>query len=187
MSDDSVTLGQLFAEYEKTSSITVLPDGKHKLRVTSCTARNKGVCPVYTPIEGPSAGKRCMAGGIYPGDSEGGRQAFFRKLEKFGLNKEFFNQNPTLKDVADALVGRVVELDLTVGSWGDEPRNELAFGIKLLDGGSTPSVAGIPNVSQTTAAPVVPEVPTVGAPPVVTESFAGGGTATVVVDDDPGF
>lgn len=182
MSDDNVRLGDLFDEYEKTSAITVLETGKHTLKVTSCTVRNKGVCPIYSPVTGPQAGLRVMAGGIYPGDSEGGRNAFFRKLEKFGLTKEFFKQGPTLSDVAKSLVGRVVELDLTVGDWNGEPRNDMSFAIKLISAPDAPSVGGIPNVPTPSAPPVV------SAPaPVVPSAPATEQTQTTIVDDEPAF
>lgn len=168
--DDNVRLGTLFEEYEQNSKITILDAGKHTLEVTSCTARNKGVCPVYKILEGPNVGKRAMAGGIYPGDSEGGRQAFFRKLEKFGLTKQFFSLNPTLSDVAKALVGRVVKLDVTIGEWNGEPRNDLAFGIELVSSPDLPAVGGVPSIPAPASAPALVSTPGLpGAPQVVQE------------------
>lgn len=177
MSNDSVDLGALFAEYERTSALTVLDPGKHKLKVASATVKSNGIQPVYEVVEGPQAGQRVMAGGIFPGDSEGGRQAFFRKLEKFGLNKDFFAQKPSLDDVRKALIGRVVIAELSVREWNGEPRNELAFGIKLVSAPALPSVGGVPAVAATTPAASAPPVPAAAAPPVPT------GTA----DPDPGF
>jgi len=174
------TLGALFAEYEQNAAITVLPAGKTKLEVTACTVRNKGVCPVYKVVEGPDAGKRAMAGGIYPGDTEGGRIAFFRKLEKFGLGKEFFQANPTLEDVAKALKGRVVVVDLSVKEWQGEPRNEMGFSIELVSAPSLPPVGGVPvttPVADTTTTTVIPTPASSGTPAVI----------PTVTDTDPGF
>lgn len=174
MSENEVNLAALFEEYERTSKLTVLPEGKHKLKVTSCTVKNKGLQPVYEALEGPEAGSRVMAGGIFPGDSEGGRMAFFRKLEKFGLTKEYFAQRPSLDDVRKALVGRVIEADLTIREWNGEPRNELAFGIKLLESPPLPAVGGVPQVA-TAPAPAPAPAAAAAAPGVPT------------TDPDPGF
>lgn len=177
----SENLASLFAEYEKNAAITVLPKGTHRLKVASASAKNNGIQPVFTVQEGPDAGKRAMAGGIFPGTTEGGRIAFFRKLEKFGLGKDFFAKNPTLEDVAKALVGRVVDVDLDVKEWNGEDRNEMGFGIKLVDAPALPGVGGVPNTATSASAPVSSE-PQVPAP--VPTSAA---TATPVVDTDPGF
>lgn len=172
------TLGDLFAEYEKNSAVTILEAGKHTLEVATCTVRNNGLLPTYKILEGPDAGKRAMAGGIYPGETEGGRFAFFRKLEKFGLSKDFFSARPTLEDVATALKGRVVTLNLTISEWNGEPRNEMGFDIQLVSAPPLPGVQGIP----VSAAPVQSAAPTgaataSSAPPV----------NTAVAEDDPGF
>lgn len=184
MSQNEQTLGALFAEYEKNSAVTVLDAGKYKLEVTNCSPRNNGVLPTYKLVEGPGAGARVFAGGIYPGETEGGRIAFFRKLEKFGLGKEFFGQNPTLEDVAKALVGRVIEADLEVGHWQGEPRNEMGFGIKLVSAPATPAVGGVPAAAVTTTTttpPTATPVPSATAPSSTVTAPPPGTT------NDPGF
>lgn len=180
---DEVSLGHLFEEYEKNSKLTVLEAGNHTLKVTSCTTKNKGLIPVYTPVSGPNAGKRVMAGGIYPGETEGGRQAFFRKLEKFGIGAAFFKQSPSLADVAKAMIGRVVEVELEVESWNDEPRNALAFKIKLVSAPDLPSIGGVPQVAAPQSPPqqaAAPQQATPAAAPQVAPAVA-------VADADPGF
>ena len=170
-------LATLFAEYEQNSAITVLEPGKHKLEVTSATPRGTGIVPVFKVVEGPDVGKRVMAGGIYAGTSEGGANSFFRKLEKFGVGKEFFQGNPAIADVAKALVGRVVTLNLGVEEWQGEARNTMGFDIVLESAPPLPAVGGVPTVTTPAAAPA-PDAsaptPDVAPPPV-----AG--------SEDPGF
>lgn len=156
----SENLQELFAEYQRTAAINVLPKGKHKLKVTSCTVKSNGVQPVYEVVEGPDAGKRAMAGGIFPGATEGGRQAFFRKLEKFGLGESFFAKAPSLQDIAEALKGRVIEADLDVKEWNGEDRNELGFGISLISAPDAPAVGGVPTVTTQVAPAPVPQAAT---------------------------
>lgn len=176
---DEVDLRALFDEYERTSAVNVLPGGKHKLKITSCTTKNNGLMPVFTPTEGPATGTRVLAGGIFPGDSEGGRMAFFRKLEKWGLGKDFFAQRPSLQDVAKALVGRVAEVEISVGDWQGEARNEMGFNIKLVEAPGLPAIGGVPQV----AVPATPQVPT---PSAVAEPAAPQPVADNA-DEDPGF
>lgn len=182
---DTVNLRDLFDAYEKESAVTILQPGKHRLKVKSAAPRGTGVLPIFTPVDGPDAGKTVMAGGIYQGDTDGGRNAFFRKLEKFGLGRDFFQTASTMKEIADALVGRVITADLTVKEWNGEPRNELGFGITLEDSPALPAPAGVPAVA--TAAPAA----TPPAAPVVTQ-VAATDTASASApppsgDVDPGF
>lgn len=182
---DEVDLRSLFEEYERTAAVNVLEKGNHKLKITGCTPRGKGLFPVYTPAEGPGVGTRVLAGGIYPGDSEGGRIAFFRKLEKFGLGKEFFNQRPSLADVAKAMIGRVVIIELDVGEWQGDPRNEMGFNIQLVEAPPLPPVGGVPTATPVETTPVTEtplSTPVSEATPVPVQT-----PAPTPADDDPGF
>lgn len=185
-------LKSLFEQYEKTSAVTILPEGKHRLEVTGATVRNNGIMPSYKILEGPDSGKRALAGGIYPGSTEGGRIAFFRKLEKFGLGKEFFAQRPSLNDIAKALVGRVVIVELGVEDYLGEPRNSLSFNIELVSAPPVPAIGGssaVPQVAATGSAQTsTPPTPTeVAAAPVAAVPDVAPVAATPVVDEDPGF
>jgi hypothetical protein len=150
---DSINFSDLYAKYQKEAEVLVLPVGTHTLKVTGCNPKGKGVLPIYTPVDGPDAGKRVMCGVMSPGDSDAGRVAFMQRLVKFGLTKEFFAQSPTLKDISAALVGRVIEGAITIEPWEGEPRNKLGFGIKLVSAPALPSVGGVPNVQAAAAAP----------------------------------
>lgn len=185
MAQTEETLGALFAEYEQNSDLTVLPADRYTLRVTSCTVRNNGLLPVYKVEEGPYAGKRVMAGGIYPGKTEGGRVAFFRKLQKFGLGKDFFSQNPTLQDVAKALNDRVVTIVLGVDTYQGEQRNEMGFDITLVSAPGTPVVGGstVPSVAPQAAATSTAPQP---APTPINDTTPAP-TPTATSAPDPGF
>jgi hypothetical protein len=173
---ENVSLGALFAEYEKNAAITILEAGSHDLEVKSCTVKGKGVVPVYSPVSGPNAGKRVMAGSISPGDTEGGQIAFFNKLGKFGLGKDYFALNPTLKDVANALIGRVIRVELGVKDWKGEPRNEMGFNIQLLNAPAVPAIGGGAPVPA--AAPAVAPAPAPN--PAVAEAPATAPAVAVV-------
>jgi hypothetical protein len=183
---DTTTFAEMYAEHKRTSEVTVLEPGRYQLTVDACIPRKSakgswGLQPIYKLATGPDAGARVMAGGIYPGEagSAGGRAAFFRKLQLFGLDENFFvnsignlSGEDAMKVIAKALVGRVIEADLTISDFTGEPRNELAFGIKLISSPDLPSVGGVPNIP----APAV-------APPV-TQAVAPPAT---VADEEPAF
>jgi hypothetical protein len=193
MSENEFSFKDLYDKFEKESEIHVLQAGSHTLRVTGCSPKGKGLMPIYTPVEGPDAGKRVMCGVMSPGDSDAGRVAFMQRLVKFGLSKEFFSQEPSLKEISAALVGRVITGEITIEPWNGEPRNKLGFGIKLVSAPPLPAVAGIPSIpgintappvegggggggsSHPTEAPEAASVPPGAAPPVASD------------DEDPGF
>ena len=102
-----IDLRALFAEYANDVGLVELAPGSYRAEIVRCSSRKTSLVPVYKILDGPEAGKHAIVGRIHPGRTEGGRAAFFRKLEKFGLGREFFRTNPTLEDVARALVGCV--------------------------------------------------------------------------------
>jgi len=178
---------ELYEQYEKEAEVLVLDPGKHKLKVTSCTPKGKGLFPTYTPAEGPDAGKRVLCGVMSPGDSQKGKIAFMLMLSKFGLTKEFFAQKPTMKDVANALVGRVIEGELIIEAWNGENRNKLGFGIKLISAPPLPARAGVPSIPTASAPPV--SEPAAATPPQAAPSFLPpqAPAASAVADGDEAF
>ena len=197
---DSVTFAEMYAEHKRTSEVTVLEPGRYTLTVDGCTPRKSskgtwGLQPIYKLSAGPNAGARVMAGGIYPGEagSVGGRAAFFRKLQLFGLDENFFvnsigslSGEEAMKVIAKALIGRVIEAELTVSDFTGEPRNEMAFGIKLVSAPPLPSVGGVPNVSVAPPSAVVSAGNSAtGAPPLPAPANVQESAAAVSSDEAP--
>lgn len=196
---ESISLGALFEQYGKGSSLETLEPDTYDLEVASVkvreTATNKDLFPTYKVVSGPHQGKRIAAGYLsFKGD---GPTATMPRLIAMGLTKEFFDVATSLQEVADALKGRVIRVALQAEPYQGEARNRLPFaqGIKLISvpagSGSTATVPvvtqAVPAAAPAEAVPAVAAVPalpvTTAAPPPVPAAAA----PAVTTDDDPGF
>ncbi len=197
------TIGQLLQQYEQDNELTVLEPGKYRLQVIGCKATKTDVRPVFKVVGGPQDGKRVMAGVL----SLNGNAAsiFFQNMAGFGLKKEFFtalgadvSTEAALKAVADALKGRVADIEITADEWKGEPRNKIAIGkITLVEAPSSTSggTAGVPVIPQQGGAPVLPQNVEVAATPVAAPAPAPApaapapapapAEAAVIVQPDP--
>ena len=159
---NTVSLRELFDQYEREDQITPLPEGEYTLEVATCKARQSDLQPTYQVVDGPYAGRRVLAGTIsWAGNA---RSIFYQKLEGFGLGREYFAGNPSAEDLARALVGRVVRVQLTQQQDGQyKGRNQLPIqGISLVSAPPLQATGGVPNV-QAQVPPPLP--PAVAAPP----------------------
>lgn len=151
----SMNLSELYGQYKKEDEVFVAEPGDYVLEVTRCGKRDTGVVPTYRIVEGPHAGKTVLAGGFYL--TERSRSIFFRNLSGFGLGEDFFKMNPSLEDIANALVGRTVSVKLKKTDWQGNDRNEIPIGAIKLVGAGGPSA---------TSAPSAPTPVPVGSAPV---------------------
>lgn len=161
----SINLGEMFQQYKDNDLIEALPAGTYQLEITHAKALANGVRPTYKVVgAGPHANKKVMAGGFYL--TEKSRSIFFRNMACLGLDVNYFAQQPTLDDVAKALVGRIADVEVEVRQYNGEDRNEIPIGrIKLVSAPPLPGVGGAPVVTQAAApAPAAPAAPAPAAP-----------------------
>lgn len=98
---------------------------------------------------------------------------FFRKMAAFGLGfQEYLSQNPTMEQLAQAIVGRQAEVTVKIEQWNGEDQSRVSgyakAGAVSATGPAAPVVApgsptGIP-AAVPTAAPVFPTAAPVAAP-----------------------
>lgn len=154
----TVNLQDAFKQYQKEDEVTVLEEGEYTLEVIRCAVRGQdknALMPVYRVIGGPYAGKTVMAGQLTL--TENSKSIFFRNLKGFGVDENFIMQAAGgLKDIADALVGRVVKMKVQKRQWQGNDRNQFPIGGVMLV--SLPSQPGAPQVAAQQAAPVAPQV-----------------------------
>lgn len=156
-----VSVSDLYQSYEK-DELVVLPAGNHRLEVISCSVRNgNAVMPVFRAVGGPYAGKRVMTG--QETLTEKAASIFFRNMKGYGLEKSFFDQSPTMEQIAQALVGRVVDMELTIEPYKGEDRNKHGIGAVKLVG--TKDSAGVLTEVGGGTAPTVPEAQTAAPAP----------------------
>lgn len=167
------TIGELLKQYEDENEITVLEAGTYRLQVTSAKKRkgNDDIMPVFKVVDGPFKGKRVMAGVLSLAGNASG--IFFQNMAGFGLGKEFFTalgpsatKDQALEAAAEALKGRIVDVELYVDDWKGQSRNKISIGkIKLIEAPAqnTGQVAGVPVTPTQGGAPVLPDQTTVAA------------------------
>ena len=171
----TVNLQDMLKAHED-EEVAVLPAGEYQLEVVRAivrpSAKGEGILPTFKVIGGPYNGKTVMAGGLYLTDAS--RSIFFRNLKGFGIDKTFVAQCSGLQDIANALVGRILKVQLEVGKWKNEDKNEVPIGGYELVSIASGAPAGIP-VAQaaqpavTAPAQVLPPPP----PPVAAATDAG--------------
>lgn len=158
---NTTTLGELLKDYE--GDIEVVPAGEYQVEIVGVKPRATDVVPTFKVVAGPYAGKKTM-GGVISWNGAAAPRAFAR-MREVGLDKAWFtsiggNELPiaeVMKQVAEAMKGRVVNLDLSVeepNKYHDDYRNKLEKFTALV---SAPTLApsGIPTIPQVAAPPVV--------------------------------
>lgn len=163
----------------------VVPAGEYTVKIVGATPNNEKeyITPRYEVVSGPYVGKTVLAGQwSYKPNARG---IFLRNCAGAGLDEAWFLANsPTPTQIAEALKGRIVTINLTIDySYDKDGRNKLVIGgIKLVDmGEASNAVAGVPQIPQVPAtapatapvaapappaAPAVPQAEAAPAPPV---------------------
>lgn len=146
----SVNLQQLLQQH-KEEELVVLPDGEYTFEVLRATVRgDNGILPILKVVGGPYAGKLAMIGQLTL--TEAAKSIFFRNLKGFGLDTAFVETCQSLQDIANALVGRIVKVQVQTRAWKGEDRNTFPIGgVELVSIGGGP--AGVPVAAAPPAAP----------------------------------
>jgi hypothetical protein len=149
------------------------------------TSGNPMVYAQFRIVEGAAAGKT----GIFNNfnltvDNDFAMSIFFRNMAAFGLDDQYFASNPTLDQVAAALVGRRANVELGIETYQGIPRPRFK-NVRAADGqlpvsgaaslpGMTSGPAGLPGTSTPAGLPGSSGTPTglPGATPSVAPSTA---------------
>lgn len=141
-------------------SFEPLPNGTYSMVCSEAkpaeSSTNKPMIKmVYVVESGPSQGKKVFNNQTFSADNDTALAIFFRHMAFHGLDANFFLQNPGWDQVAAALVGKRVRLELGTREWQGQPRNEV---LKVLPpegaaAGIAPTAPSAP-----TAAPVMAPV-----------------------------
>ncbi len=164
----------------------VMPDGDYNVMVYEATAtkssNGKPMIKVKARvIDGPKKDKPVYTQFVVSAENGIALRIFFQHMAAFGLDSNFFGQNPPMDVVAKNLMNRGATFTLGTREWQGADRNEVN-GVKALPSGGpivpglvvTPPVvggpAGSPMATLTAATPSptsTPATPTVGASPQV--------------------
>jgi hypothetical protein len=163
----------------KESGFTVIDAGTYTMEITKSEAvkskdGSKDMIKVTMKVVvGPWAGKGSLINNFVISPDNGKALFFFFKhMAAFGLDDEYFAKNPPLPQVAKDLVGRRALVDISVGEFKGNQKNDVD-GIKPLADGpqSAPAIGGgvgIPNIK-------------VATPATSTSNGSGNGTPNVEV------
>jgi hypothetical protein len=116
--------------------VRVVPEDEYMLRVESVAVEDQGLIPFYRILEGSHAGQLIMLGRLLLTDAA--KSISFRNLADMGLGMDFIKQADGLKDIATAVLGRTLRVEVLVRDSHGESRNSFPIGgVKLVEGSST--------------------------------------------------
>lgn len=143
-----------------------LPVGGYDMVVVNCVATNAKTSgnPMFkTKLQvesGPHQGRTMTNNFNLTLDNPQALRIFFRQMSCFGLDANFFAQNPTPEQIAAMIVGRRARVDLTIEKWNGEDQNRInAISVPV---GAVPQMgnaAPLPGVGAPAAAPITPPAP----------------------------
>lgn len=166
-----------------------IPDDWYEIVVTKAELKEAStgspmIVTTFKVDSGPHAGRSLFTNFVFTAENPNALMFFFRNMEAFGFNEDFFTQleaqgvgvEAGLHVIAEQIVGRKVRAEVGSRTWQGQPRNEIkqyAFlGGPLGSGPVVPVVTlGVPGPGAA-AGGSMPPVPSVGALPPTPSSPA---------------
>jgi hypothetical protein len=141
----------------------LVPDGEYNVIVTEAlaTKSSNGKPMIKAKLritDGPHAKKPLYTNFTISPESAMALRMYFLQMAAFGLDSQFFGQNPSLEAVASNLMNRSVTVTVTTTVYQGQDRNQVN-GVKPLQGSSPMApgvVTGPPSVGSTGATPTAP-------------------------------
>lgn len=158
------------------SSMEPIPDGDYELKVLEAEHRRsqsgKNMFKITTEVQGgPYASRRIWDNLVIDPGNETGLNMFFMKMGILGLNKQFFDQNPTDAQIEQALAGRAFRATVSTRTYNGQEYNDIKKYHKS-------SAAATPNPAQATEAAPAPSTGDVPPPPPAPSSPVNSGEET---------
>jgi len=155
------------------SSLEPLPDGDYELKVIEAEHRRsqsgKNMYKVTTEVQGgPYAGRRIWDNLVIDPGNETGINMFFMKMGILGLNKQFFESNPTDAQVEQALTGRPFRATVGQRTYNGQIYNDIKKYHKSSNQG-VPQSSAAADPAPTPASSEVPPPPPAPSSPVGSE------------------
>lgn len=149
-----------------------LPDGDYNVVVTKATAANAAtsgnpMIKIMLEVEdGPKSGRSLFHNLNLTPDSGFALNIFFRALTAFGLSDQYFEQNPTIEQIASDIVGRRACATVGTRTWQGQERNDVK-NLTAATGDAAALATGIPSTTTPVASNTVPSATT---PPTTSKS-----------------
>jgi hypothetical protein len=159
-----------------------IPEGEYDVRIrdanTKTASTGSEMIVVSVVIEsGPHAGRVIITNFVFAVANPTAMKMLLRRLTAFGITSEWLAENnPTIAQIAQALVGRTAVAQVNIREWNKELRNDV--NMFSPHAGATPT-APAPAVGGASGTPTMP-----AAPAPVPAGVASDGTA-LVADAEP--
>lgn len=159
----SLNWSDLIKEAGETNSYEPIPDGDYNFTVLEGVAKvtqsGKTMFSLKAQVEGGPHNKRLVWDNlVISPDNPTALGIFFRKMTAMGLNKDFFDRNPTNAQIEQALVGRKFRGQVGSRTYNGNKRNEIKNYYPVATAASA-SAPEAPAVAQAPAAPPAPPAP----------------------------
>lgn len=164
---------QLMAEADQ--GVVPVPVGEYEVQIGTATVKSTSngkdmIVARYNVVSGPHIGRPVYNNFTLSPESSQAMGFFFRNMKAHGLGPEFFAANPSIQQVADNLVGKLVHVKIGLKPYNGEERNTLdGFSPSQLQGAApvpAPAPLGMPPMTAPPLAPPPLAPPVAAAPPL---------------------
>jgi len=126
----SLNWSDLVKEAGEVGNYEPLPDGDYDLKVVEATAKvsqsGKTMFSLKTEVQaGPHAKRLVWDNLVVSPDSSAALGMFFKKMSALGMNKAYFDQNPSNAQIEQALIGRSFRGQVGSRVWQGNKKNEI--------------------------------------------------------------
>ena len=126
----SLNWSDLVKEAGEVGNYEPLPDGDYDLKVVEATAKvsqsGKTMFSLKTEVQaGPHARRLVWDNLVVSPDSSAALGMFFKKMAALGLNRSYFDQNPSNAQIEQALIGRTFRGQVGSRIWQGNKKNEI--------------------------------------------------------------
>jgi len=151
---------EVIAVANKAGATEIVPPGKYLAEAESVTATTSSTGKAMWKIRfkianGPQEGNKVFTQIVLSPGNNKAIGMFMRNLSAFGVSKDFLATDPTNEAIAEAMEGRVVEIEVEADSWRGEPRAAVRWINKARTG------SGAAKLDSVAAQRLIPEDPAV--------------------------
>lgn len=143
-----------------------LPPGRYTVKAVEATAgRTKAgdkdkIDVKFSVVSGPHANRKLFNQYTISPDNNNALAFFFRHMAAFGLGSDFFASEPTIQQVASALIDKVVDVDVIIDTYDNQDRNKIKNTLKSSDlSASNGSSVPFGQVDSNQSTPAMPSAP----------------------------
>lgn len=127
----SLSFKQLQDQAKESGIGEPIPPGRYTVKAIEATAgRTKAgdkdkIEVKFSVISGPHANRKIFNTYTISPENNNALAFFFKHMLAFGLGSDFFASEPTIQQVAQALVEKTVDVDVIIDTYDNQDRNKI--------------------------------------------------------------